>query len=142
MMSTKFCEKCPLKPLLRKVLGHGRRVPEVDPEVMGAFYRYSWPGNVRELENVVERAMVLCRGQTIVPADLPPEIRESPEIEEGFDALISWEKGLVETLDAIEERMIRQALKKTHNVQAQAAKMLGVSRSNLQYKMKKYGLMG
>ncbi|MDQ7783187.1 MAG: sigma-54 dependent transcriptional regulator [Desulfomonilaceae bacterium] len=119
----------------------GRTVNDVDPEVMSALYRYSWPGNVRELENVIERALVLCRGTTIKPEDLPPEIRESPEIEEGLDTLISWERGLAETLDAIEERMIRQALKKTRNVQAQAAKILGVSRSNLQYKMKKYGLL-
>jgi two-component system NtrC family response regulator len=119
----------------------GRHIEEVSPEVMSALYSYSWPGNVRELENVIERAMVLCRGQKIVPEDLPPEIRETPEIEEGFDNLISWEKSLTDTLDAIEERMIRQALKKAGNVQAQAAKTLGVSRSNLQYKMKKYGLL-
>ncbi|MFH1115914.1 MAG: sigma-54 dependent transcriptional regulator [Pseudomonadota bacterium] len=119
----------------------GRIVHAVDPEVMTALFRYSWPGNVRELENVIERSLVLCRGTTIKPEDLPPEIRESPEIEEGLDTLISWEKGLAETLDAIEERMIRQALKKTRNVQAQAAKILGISRSNLQYKMKKFGLL-
>lgn len=119
----------------------GRPIKEVDPEVMSALYRYSWPGNVRELENVIERALVLSRGSTIVPDDLPPEIRESREIEEGIDTLISWERGLAETLDAIEERMIRQALKRAGNVQAQAAKTLGVSRSNLQYKMKKYGLL-
>lgn len=118
-----------------------RPVLELDPEVMSAFYRYSWPGNVRELENVIERALVLCRGKTIMAADLPAEIRESPEIEEGLDMQISWEKGLAETVDAIEERIIRQALKKAGNVQAKAAKMLGVSRSNLQYKMKKYGLL-
>jgi two-component system, NtrC family, response regulator len=119
----------------------GRPLPDVDPEVMRAFFGYSWPGNVRELENVIERAMVLSRGITIVPEDVPPEIRESPEIEDGLDQLISGEKGLTETLDAIEERMIRQALKRAGNVQAQAAKTLGVSRSNLQYKMKKYGLL-
>ncbi len=119
----------------------GRTVHAVDPEVMSALYGYSWPGNVRELENVIERSFVLCRGTTIKPEDLPPEIRESPEIEKGLDTLISWEKGLAETLDAIEERMIRQALKKTRNVQAQAAKILGISRSNLQYKMKKFGLL-
>jgi len=119
----------------------GRDISDVDPEVMQALYRYSWPGNVRELENVVERAVVMCRGRSIVPDDLPPEIRETPEIEDGLDKLISWERGLAETLEAIEERMIRQALKRAENVQAQAAKMLGVSRSNLQYKMKKYGLM-
>lgn len=120
----------------------GRNIPELDPEVMSAFYRYSWPGNVRELENVIERSLVLSRGQVIMPEDLPPEIRESPEIEEGLDALISWERGLSDTLDAIEERMIGQALKRSGHVQAQAAKMLGISRSNLQYKMKKYGLLG
>jgi len=118
-----------------------RPIREVDPNVMSALYRYSWPGNVRELENVIERAMVLSRNSTIMPEDLPPEIRESHEIGEGIDSLISWERGLAETLDAIEERMIRQALKKAANVQAQAAKNLGISRSNLQYKMKKYGLL-
>lgn len=118
-----------------------RPIREVDPNVMSALYRYSWPGNVRELENVIERAMVLSRNSTIMPEDLPPEIRESHEIGEGIDSLISWERGLAETLDAIEERMIRQALKKAANVQAQAAKTLGISRSNLQYKMKKYGLL-
>jgi len=118
-----------------------RQVSEVSPDVMSALYAYSWPGNVRELENVIERAMVLCRGNRIEPEDLPSEIRETPEIEEGIDNLISWERSLAETLDAIEERMIRQALKKAGNVQNQAAKTLGISRSNLQYKMKKYGLM-
>jgi two-component system NtrC family response regulator len=117
-----------------------RPINDVDPDVMASFYKYSWPGNVRELENTMERASVLCRGTTIKPEDIPPEIRESPEIESGLDTLISWEKGLPDTLEAIEERMIRQALKKSQNVQAQAAKMLGISRSNLQYKMKKYGL--
>ncbi len=120
----------------------GTQVKVVDPDVMASLYKYSWPGNVRELENVIERAMVLCKGQTITPADLPPEIRESPEIEESVDMLISWEKGLTETLDAIEERMIRQALERAGGVQAKAAKMLQVSRSNLQYKLKKYGLSG
>ncbi|MBI4964909.1 MAG: sigma-54-dependent Fis family transcriptional regulator [Desulfomonile tiedjei] len=119
----------------------GRSIRDVDPDVMSALYSYSWPGNVRELENVIERGLVLSRSSTLTPDDLPPEIRESHEIEEGIDTLISWERGLAETLDAIEERMIRHALKKAGNVQAQAAKTLGVSRSNLQYKMKKYGLL-
>ena len=119
----------------------GRSIRNVDPEVMSSFYQYSWPGNVRELENVIERALVLSRGESITSEDVPPEIRESPEIEEGIDTLISWERGLPDTLEAIEERMIRQALKKADNVQAQAAKILGISRSNLQYKMKKYGLL-
>jgi two-component system NtrC family response regulator len=119
----------------------GREIFAVEPDAMSALYGYSWPGNVRELENVIERALVLCKGTTVTAKDLPPEIRESPEIEEGLDNLISWERSLPETLEAIEERMIRQALKKADKVQAQAAKMLGISRSNLQYKMKKYALL-
>jgi len=119
----------------------GRPIKDVDPEVMSAFFKYSWPGNVRELENIIERGLVLSRGESLTSDDLPPEIRDSPEIEETFDTLISWEKGLSETLDVIEERMIRHALQKAGNIQAQAAKILGVSRSNLQYKMKKHGLL-
>ncbi|MGO9116909.1 MAG: sigma-54-dependent transcriptional regulator [Desulfomonilaceae bacterium] len=119
----------------------GREIREVDAEVMRSLYRYSWPGNVRELENIVERAIVMARTQTIMPEDLPQEIRESPEIEEELNQLISWEKGLAETLEIIEERMIRQALKRCGSIQAQAAKILGISRSNLQYKMKKYGML-
>jgi len=119
----------------------GRPIREVDPDVISALYRYSWPGNVRELENVIERALVLSRGSTITRDDLPPEMRESRGLEEGLETLLSGEGGLAETLDALEERMIHQALKKAGNVQAQAAKTLGISRSNLQYKMKKYGLL-
>ncbi|AFM26233.1 sigma-54-dependent transcriptional regulator [Desulfomonile tiedjei] len=125
----KFCEKL------------DRPIKEVHPDVMSALYSYSWPGNVRELENVIERALVLCRGDAIMPEDLPLELRQTPEIEAELDTLVSGEKGLAETLDAIEERIIRQALKNAGNVQAQAAKILGISRSNLQYKLKKYGLL-
>ena len=107
---------------------------------MASLFGYYWPGNVRELENVIERAVVMCRGDCLTSDDLPAELRESPEIEDSLDRLISGEKGLAETLEAIEERMIRQALKRASNVQAQAAKALGLSRSNLQYKLKKYGI--
>lgn len=119
----------------------GRTIPLISPEAMRTLLSYSWPGNVRELENVIERAVVLSPGGAITPSDLPPEIQEPVKSKDDFDQLILGEKGLVETLDAIEERMIREALKKVGNVQAQAAKTLGISRSNLQYKMKKYGIV-
>lgn len=127
---------------LKKLEGKlGRSVREVDPAAMSCFYRHVWPGNIRELENVLERAVVLCKGRTITMDDLPIEIRDASRIDQGVEELISWEKGLAATLDSIEERIIRLALKKSDNVQAQAAKLLGVSRSNLQYKMKKYGML-
>ncbi len=116
-------------------------IGEVDPEVMNVLYGYSWPGNVRELENVIERALVLCRGKTVGLEDLPPEVRKSSSTEDGLGTLFLGEKNLSDTLDTIEEKMIREALKKAGHVQAQAAKALGISRSNLQYKMKKYGLL-
>ena len=77
----------------------------------------------------------------MTPEDVPREIRGALETGQSLDSLVSLEQGLAETLDAIEERMIRQALEKADNVQAQAAKILGISRSNLQYKMKKFGLL-
>jgi two-component system NtrC family response regulator len=118
-----------------------RTITDVDPEVMKAFANYSWPGNVRELEHVVERALVLCSGHRLTLKDLPAEVRECGSKVVSLGEMVSKEKSLADTLDAIEEQIIRDALKKSGNIQAQAAKSLGISRSNLQYKMKKYGLM-
>jgi len=127
---------------LKKLEGKlGRSVREVDSAAMSCFYRHVWPGNIRELENVLERAVVLCKGATITVDDLPIEMRVSSVIDQGVEELISWDKGLAATLDSIEERIIRLALRRSDNIQAQAAKLLGVSRSNLQYKMKKYGML-
>lgn len=113
----------------------------VEPEVMEALQKYSWPGNVRELENIIERATVLSKGPSIELADLPSNIRDSSDNDLGFETILHSGKGLSETLETLEERLIIQALKDTSNVQNQAAKLLGISRSNLQYKMKKYGLL-
>ncbi len=117
-----------------------RKIKEVDPEAMRVLYSYNWPGNVRELENVIESALVMSRGSTVKKSDLPSELRTHGQIFEETETLISMDSGLMDTLDAIEAKMIRQALKQSGNVQAQAAKILGISRSNLQYKLKKYGI--
>lgn len=117
-----------------------RDIKEVDPDAMRSLYSYNWPGNVRELENVIESALVMSRGSSIKKPDLPNEIRKHYEVPEESGAFIPMDSGLMDTLDAIEEKMIRHALKQSGNVQAQAAKILGISRSNLQYKLKKYGI--
>lgn len=117
-----------------------RKIKEVHPEAMRVLYSYNWPGNVRELENVIESALVMSRGSTVKKSDLPSELRTHGQIFEETETLISMDSGLMDTLDAIEAKMIRQALKQSGNVQAQAAKILGISRSNLQYKLKKYGI--
>ncbi len=118
-----------------------RTITDVDPEVMKAFFNYQWPGNVRELEHVVERGLVLCNGHSLTLKDLPAEVKECGAKSVSREGMISGDKSLAETLDEIEEQIIKDALRRTGNIQAQAAKSLGISRSNLQYKMKKYGLM-
>ncbi len=118
-----------------------RVVTSVEPEVVRTLTDYDWPGNVRELEHVIERAVVFCSHEKVRLRDLPPEITVDPSKQSTPLYIPSTEKTLAETLDAIEEEIIKDALNKTGNVQAQAARSLGISRSNLQYKMKKYGLL-
>jgi DNA-binding NtrC family response regulator len=101
--------------------------------VRKALIRYSWPGNVRELRNVMERAVVLSQGSQIEPVDLPLELRE----DSGVGRPRQENK-----LESVEVSLLRDALD-THegNVSA-AAVALGISRSTLRYRMKKYGLAG
>jgi DNA-binding NtrC family response regulator len=92
---------------------------------------YQWPGNVRELQNIMERAVLLSPGDTLrVDAALA---RPSDEVHLG-------NQNLPQVLEAVEKRLIRDALAQCEGVQAQAAKMLGIQRSTLQYKLQKYGL--
>ncbi len=118
-----------------------RPLPEIAPETMRILCSYSWPGNVRELENAIEYAILMSKGRSLIAEDLPNQIRSFAGSNKGTDVDIGDNTGLMDALDAIEERMIRDALKKAGQIQAQAAKILGISRSNLQYKMKKYGLL-
>ncbi|MFH0959273.1 MAG: sigma-54 dependent transcriptional regulator [Pseudomonadota bacterium] len=118
-----------------------RQLPEIPPETMRILCSYSWPGNVRELENAIEYAILMSKGRSLGPEDLPNQIRTVAGGAKVNDLDVGENSGLMDALDAIEEKMIRDALKKAGHVQAQAAKILGISRSNLQYKMKKYGLL-
>ena len=102
---------------------------------------YAWPGNVRELENVMERAVILCSNNVISPQDLPAELAPAPaESRLDIDRFIPLNTPLPEALDAIEEQMIRRALEKSGQVQVRAAELLGITKSLLQYKLKKYHL--
>jgi two-component system NtrC family response regulator len=112
---------------------------ELSPETWKALYNYPWPGNVRELENVIERAVVLNAGALIEFGDLPPEFSEKPQ-ELDVDRFISPDAELQPTLENIEEKLIRRALKQANNVQAHAAEILGITKSLIQHKMKKYNI--
>ena len=119
----------------------GREPLDIGPEAAEALQRFSWPGNVRELENVMERAVALCRGHRIELADLPqnvqhyveapaPSVRELPE--EGID--------LEACIAEIETGLITQALKRSKYSQKKAAQLLGLSARSLRYRLQKYGL--
>jgi two-component system NtrC family response regulator len=112
---------------------------ELAPETWKALYNYPWPGNVRELENVIERAVVLNSGGHIELRDLPPEFSEKTQ-ELDIDRFLPPDAELQPTLEKIEETLIRRALKQADNVQAHAAEMLGITKSLMQHKIKKYNI--
>jgi two-component system, NtrC family, response regulator len=113
---------------------------EVSPEVWKAFYSYSWPGNVRQLENVIERALVLKTGTKIRIQDLPEELI-GVEAEFDVDRFVPPGIPLPKALETIEEKLIRRALAASANVQAHAAQRLGITKSLIQHKMKKYNII-
>lgn len=115
----------------------GRPELELPDALMPHFQNYRWPGNIRELENVVERLVVLSRGDTITLADLPESIRSMPSSTDSL-RLDLPEQGI--SLDAVERELILKALKKFNGNQTHAAKYLDVSRKTLIYRMEKHGL--
>lgn len=111
-------------------------------EAMDYLTGYEWPGNIRQLENVVERCMVLASHEMIVVEDLPQEIRdEETQLKSAVD-LLPAKLDLGDTLEKIEAALIRRALVRTDFVQVKAAEMLNISKSLLQYKLKKYQITG
>ena len=114
-------------------------VKGVDQEVDRLFYDYSWPGNVRELENLIERVMILCPGDVIRVSDLPQGFRDNVHNALHLEG-IPADAPLYETLAMIEKAMIERALKMADNVQAHAAAILGIGKSGLNQKIKKYDL--
>jgi len=97
---------------------------------------YSWPGNIRELRNVLERAFILCDSEMIEVEHLPPELLSPPpaQAEEDFRFKLPPE-GIA--LASVERDFIRQALEMSGGNQVRAAKLLGISRDALRYRMKK-----
>jgi len=112
---------------------------ELIPEAWKTLYSYPWPGNVRELENIIERAMVLNSNGVITVADLPDELTGA-EAQFDVDRFIPSNITMPEALEKIEEKLLRRALAQCNNVQSHAAKSLGITKSLIQHKMKKYNI--
>ena len=114
-----------------------RKLSGMDPQVVEALQGYQWQGNVRELENVMERAVVLCRDDIIGLKDLPEEIRggqeAAPPSPEG--------RTLTEIIESLESQILVRTLERNRGSQTRAARELGIKRTTLRYKMSKYGLL-
>ena len=119
--------------------GHPRRL---SPDALRALMSYPWPGNVRELGHVLERAALLSEGELIGERDLPPQLtrpREELTVALPEDALAIPET-IARVVREVERVLIRRALARTANNRTEAARLLGLSRRALVYKLKEYGL--
>jgi transcriptional regulator with PAS, ATPase and Fis domain len=107
----------------------GKPVRTLSPEARRLLEGYRWPGNVRELENAIERAMVIGKGTTIEPEDLP--LRAAPE-----ENLQPPDRSLAD----VERGHIERVLEELDGNITQAAKVLGIDRATLYNKLKRYGI--
>lgn len=115
---------------------HGLPNATISKSALQRLTHYPWPGNVRELRNVCERLCILLAGKTIEEHNLPPEIVSGKPSESR--EIILPEAGI--NLEEVEIDLIRQALERTRGNRSQAARLLGISRDTLLYRMQKHGI--
>ncbi len=111
-----------------------KTISSISQDALNSLMKYHYPGNIRELENIIERAVILTRSETISPNDLPvivnPGIENNMDISDDADDLT-----LPQILEIAEKRVIVKALQKFDNNRSKAAKALGISESGLRYRM-------
>jgi DNA-binding NtrC family response regulator len=124
-----------------------KKVRSLSPEALDLLSGYRWPGNVRELENAVERAVVLCRGDAILPTDLPPAVtgRTAPLVREapasGDEATwltLSYAAAKEQALRRFEKGYVDALMKSCENNISAAARKAGMDRSNFKRVLRKY----
>jgi transcriptional regulator with PAS, ATPase and Fis domain len=119
-----------------------RQVKGLNAAALEQLQAYRWPGNVRELRNVIERAFILhASADEIRPEHLPAEVRgaaaAAPRRTDKPVAAVPPD-GLV--LEDVERKLIREALERASGNQSKAARLLGISRDTLRYRLKKHGM--
>ncbi len=116
-----------------------KSVQKLSKGVEDFLKNYDWPGNVRELKNVIERAMILVEGDTLLMEHLPIEILGQASKQGGvIEGIRIPLEGI--SMEKVEEALVKQALKMTNGNQTRAAKLLDISRDALRYRMQKFGL--
>lgn len=119
---------------------NGKNIRGLDDHAMHALQRYNWPGNVRELVNVIERAVVLSKSDIITVADLPEHLRrEEAEPVPSYHRLLGA-AGLKSALADPERQIIIDALEQNGWNRQETARLLGINRTTLYKKMKKYDI--
>ena len=121
-----------------------KHVQGIQPEVAAAFRRYEWPGNVRELRNVIERALILEDDDVITMKYVPRAVAEGAKQSIAENGTVAENKssnfrlpaeGL--SLDQVEMELVSQAIERSNGNQTRAAELLGISRDQLRYRLKK-----
>jgi two-component system response regulator AtoC len=110
----------------------GKKIKGIAPQAARAMEEYGWPGNVRELKNVMERAMILTSEEMLDVGALALRSGESTKPRSAGETL---------NLEEMESRLIEEALSRSRNNQSKAARLLGISRDTLRYRMKKHGML-
>lgn len=116
----------------------GKRIKGVDEAAMKALLEYPWPGNVRQIESVIERAVLMCESDTIRLNDIKSELRLP--LQQGIFDIDVPEEGIV--FEELEKELLKKAMKKSNNVAAKAARLLGMSYKTFWYRWEKFGLDG
>jgi DNA-binding NtrC family response regulator len=115
----------------------GSIATDISPAAMDRLVGHSWPGNVRELENTIERSLVLASGEVLQAADIRIEAPRNSAVLGSQHAPLLPEG---ETLEHWEQMMIREALRRANGNKSQAARMLGLTRNALRYRLSQMGL--
>jgi len=113
----------------------GKAITSIKPEAMQMLVNYYWPGNVRELQNIVERAAALASGPVLETGDIHLDAPRSKSTNSGNNFL---PEGM--TLEQWDDEMIREALRRANGNKSQAARLLGLSRNALRYRLTKIGI--
>ncbi len=121
---------------VRKYSQENRKdVKGLDSNAMGLLMKYSWPGNVRELRNVVERAIVLCKGDLVTAEDLPEKLKKNGAVPEQQET-----SSLKMSLSEYEKTLIMNVFNAQNKNKEETARCLGIDLATLYRKLKKYGI--
>jgi DNA-binding NtrC family response regulator len=114
----------------------GKPINGIKPEALEALTSYYWPGNVRELQNIVERAAALAAGPVLQASDIHMDAPRGKSSNSGHNNFLP--EGM--TLEQWEDEMIREALRRANGNKSLAARLLGLSRNTLRYRLTKIGI--